>query len=192
METTEDKLWEQVTADAGAFDGLTREAGTEPSDLIRGAGQLEAQISGKEDELKRLKKDHDKLVFDLIPGRMNEMGMQKVEVDGNSVTLSTFVSARMPKDPAQKAVALNHLRDQGFSDFIKNEVQVSFGINEDEKAQQLQQDLDDRGHQTTSRVWVEPQTLKKLIREDMENGHKIDGEIFNTYLGTIAKIKGAK
>ena len=120
------------------------------------------------------------------------MGMQKVEVDGNSVTLSTFVSARMPKDPAQRSSALNHLRDQGFSDFIKNEVQVSFGINEDEKAQQLQQDLDARGHQTTSRVWVEPQTLKKLIREDMENGHKIDGEIFNTYIGTVAKIKGAK
>ena len=131
MGTTEDKLWEQVTADAGAFDGLTMEAGAELSDLIRGAGQLEAQISVKEEELKRLKKDHDKLVFDLIPGSMNEMGMSKVEVDGNSVSLSTFVSARMPKDPAEKVVALSHLRDQGFSDFIKNEVQVSFGINED-------------------------------------------------------------
>jgi len=192
MGTIDDKLWDQITADAGAFDGLTMEAGTELSDLIRGAGQVEAQISAKEEELKQLKKDHEKLVFDLIPGRMNEMGMQKVEVDGNSVTLSTFVSARMPKDPAERSSALNHLRDQGFSDFIKNEVQVSFGINEDDKAQQLQQDLDARGHQTTSRVWVEPQTLKKLIREDMENGHKIDGEIFNTYIGTVAKIKGAK
>ena len=192
MEINDDKLWEQITVDAGAFDGLTVEASAELSGLIRSAGQVEAQISAKEEELKRLKKEHEKLLFDLIPGRMNEMGMSKVEVDGNSVTLSTFVSARMPKDPAEKVVALNHLRDQGFSDFIKNEVQVSFGINEDNRAQQLQQDLDDQGHQTTSRVWVEPQTLKKLIREDLENGHKIDGEIFNTYLGTIAKIKGAK
>ena len=190
--TNSDELWDQVTADAGAFSELTTETGTELSDLIRAVNTVEGDISTREEELKKLKKDREKYIFDLIPSKMNEIGMSKVEVDGNSVSLSTFVNATMPKDPGEKLKALNHLRDNGFSDFIKNEVHVVFGINEDSRAQALQRDLDAKGHETTSRVWVEPQTLKKVIREDMGNGHKLDGEIFNTYIGTVAKIKGAK
>ena len=190
--TNSDELWDQVTADAGAFSELTTETGTELSDLIRAVNTVEGDISTREEELKKLKKDREKYIFDLIPSKMNEIGMSKVEVDGNSVSLSTFVHATMPKDPGEKLKALKHLRDNGFSDFIKNEVHVVFGIHEDSRAQALQRDLDAKGHETTSRVWVEPQTLKKVIREDMGNGHKLDGEIFNTYIGTVAKIKGAK
>ena len=190
--TNSDELWDQVTADAGAFSELTTETGTELSDLIRAVNTVEGDISTREEELKKLKKDREKYIFDLIPSKMNEIGMSKVEVDGNSVSLSTFVNATMPKDPGEQLKALNHLRDNGFSDFIKNEVHVVFGIHEDSRAQALQRDLDAKGHETTSRVWVEPQTLKKVIREDMGNGHKLDGEIFNTYIGTVAKIKGAK
>jgi hypothetical protein len=34
-------------------------------------------------------------------------------------------------------------------------------------------------------------TLKKLIKERAENGQEIDLELFNAYIGTVAKIKGA-
>jgi hypothetical protein len=191
-ETNSDALWDQVTADAGAFSELTTETGTELSDLIRAVNTVEVDILTREEELKKLKKTREKYIFDLIPSKMNQIGMSKVEVDGNTVSLSTFVNASMPKDPNEKLKALTHLRDNGFSDFIKNEVHVVFGIHEDSRAQALQTDLDAKGHQTTSRVWVEPQTLKKVIREDMENGHKLNGEIFNTYIGTVAKIKGTR
>ena len=192
MSETNDELWDQVTADAGAFSELTTETGTELSDLIRAVNTVEVDILTREEELKKLKKAREKYIFDLIPSKMNQIGMSKVEVDGNTVSLSTFVNATMPKDPSEKLKALNHLRDLWFSDFIKNEVHVVFGIHEDSRAQALQTDLDAKGHETTSRVWVEPQTLKKVIREDMENGHKLNGEIFNTYIGTVAKIKGTR
>ena len=116
----------------------------------------------------------------------------KVEVNGNAVSLSTFVSATMPKDPIQREQAMSHLRDIGASDFIKNQVMVNFGINEDNMARSVQSELDDKGMDTTARVWVEPSTLKKLVRERVENNQKIDLELFKAHVGQVAKIKGGK
>jgi hypothetical protein len=83
------------------------------------------------------------------------------------------------------------LRDIGCSDFIKNEVTVAFSVTEDNKAKSVQADLEEQGLDTSARTWVEPMTLKKLIRERVENSQDIDLDIFNAHIGTIAKIRGA-
>jgi hypothetical protein len=121
---------------------------------------------------------------------MQETGLDKVVVGGNSVSLATFVSGTMPRDPLQRDIALSHLREIGASDFIKNEVSVSFPVSEDNRARAMQADLEDKGFETAAKTWVEPQTLKKLIRERVESGQEIDLEIFNAHIGIIAKIKG--
>ena len=97
----------------------------------------------------------------------------------------------MPKDPLQRELALSHLREIGCEDFIKNEIIVSFGVKEDNRARSMQQDLEEQGFSPSSRTWVEPMTLKKLIRERVEASQSIDLEIFNANIGTVAKIKGA-
>ena len=71
-------------------------------------------------------------------------------------------------------------------------IEVSFGINEDNSAKALQADLDDRGLDTTARTWIEPPTLKKLIRERVESNQNINLELFNAFVGQVAKIKGEK
>jgi hypothetical protein len=96
----------------------------------------------------------------------------------------------MPKDPLQREVALTHLRDIGAGDFIKNVVSVSFGISQDNRARSLYSDLEDAGLYPEDKTWVEPSTLKKLIRERVENNQEIDLEIFKAHIGTVAKIKG--
>ena len=186
-----DDVWSTVTADADAFKDLKTEAGGELSELIRQVNSEIKKVSAAEENLKVLKQKRDQYLYDLIPAKMAEVGMDKVEVDGNAVSLQTFVSATMPKDPMQKDVALAHLRQIGCSDFIKNQIQVSFGVTEDNRAKALQDDLENQGHDTTSRTWVEPMTLKELVRERIENSQEIDMEIFNAKIGTIAKIKGA-
>jgi|TARA_R100001244_G_scaffold1189_3_gene1876 hypothetical protein len=181
-------VWKEITADASAFDGLTKEAGTELSGLIRTVTGINKEISGVESHLSELKISRDRYLFDLIPNQMREIGLDKVEVDGNKVGLYTFVSGTMPKDPLQKAAALQHLTDIGCSDFIKNDVVIRFGVTKHNEAKSLQADLDEQGYQTTSKTWVEPMTLKKLIHERVENSQEIDLEMFSAYLGTKAKI----
>ena len=183
-------LWNTITADAEAFDGLTTENGKELSGLIRTVGSVEKDLKMAEEAVKDLKRKRDRYLHDLIPAKMQETGMDKVEVDGNTVSLQTFVTGTMPKDPLQRDIAFAHLREIGASDFIKNEVSVSFGVSEDNRARAMQADLEGQGFETASKTWVEPMTLKKLIRERVENKQEIDLEIFRAHIGTIAKIKG--
>ena len=187
-----EEIWKQAEADADKFKDLSTQGGKDLSDLIKQASTVNKQIDVLEEEVKILKQKKNSYLFDLIPAKMAEMGMDKVEVDGNAVSLSTFVSATMPKDPIQREQAISHLRDIGASDFIKNEVTVKFGVNEDNRARSIQSELEEKGMDTTARVWVEPSTLKKLVRERVENNQRIDLELFNAHVGQIAKIKGGK
>lgn len=187
-----EEIWKQAEADADKFKDLSTQGGKDLSDLIKQASTVNKQIDVLEEEVKMLKQKKNSYLFDLIPAKMAEMGMDKVEVDGNAVSLSTFVSATMPKDPIQREQAISHLRDIGASDFIKNEVTVKFGVNEDNRARSIQSELEEKGMDTTARVWVEPSTLKKLVRERVENNQRIDLELFNAHVGQIAKIKGGK
>lgn len=183
-------LWKAIEADASSFDDITTEGGAQLSELVRGTSEVIAEIVTAEEGLKALKRNRDRYLFDLIPAKMQEMGLDKVEVAGNKVSLQTFVSGTMPKDPLQRERALSHLREIGAEDFIKNEIIVSFGVKEDNRARSMQQDLEDKGFSPHNRTWVEPMTLKKLIRERVEASQKIDLEIFNANIGTVAKIKG--
>lgn len=187
-----EEIWKQAEADADKFKDLSTQGGKDLSDLIKQASTVNKQIDVLEEEVKMLKQKKNSYLFDLIPAKMAEMGMDKVEVDGNAVSIATFVRATMPKDPIQREQAISHLRDIGASDFIKNEVTVKFGVNEDNRARSIQSELEEKGMDTTARVWVEPSTLKKLVRERVENNQTIDMELFNAQVGQIAKIKGGK
>ena len=188
---SETDAWKQFEVDADAFSNLTTEAGTELSGLIRQVTSVEKDLAAKEAEVKALKVKKNDYLFDMIPSKMQEIGLDKAEVDGNTVSLMTFVNGTMPKDPIQKDIALAHLREIGASDFIKNNITVSFGVTEDNRAKALRADLEDQGFSTDADTKVESQTLKKIIREYVENGKEIDLELFNGSLVTYAKIKGA-
>jgi len=185
-------VWSEITADANAFKNVTTDGGQELSQLVKSASDLIKDIKDKEDDLKLLKSKKQRYEYELIPAEMAEMGIDKLTVDGNTVSLTTFVQATMPKDPMDKERAIGHLRDISAEDFIKNQVQISFGINEDNSARSLQSELEDKGHDTTARTWVEPSTLKKLVRERVEANQPIDLELFKAYVGQTAKIKGEK
>ena len=192
MDDKHNDVWDQLDADAGAFENVTTEGGSILSGMIREVNRIRAYLVEREDEVKTLKANRDRYLYTLIPESMQQMGLDKVTVDGNSVSLSTYVSGTMPRDPLQRDIALSHLREIGASDFIKNEVSVSFPVSEDNRARAMQADLQDKGFNTSAKTWVEPQTLKKMIRERFEAGQEIDLEIFNAHIGTVAKIIGEK
>ena len=187
---SETDAWKQFEVDADAFSNLTTEAGTELSGLIRQVTSVEKDLAAKEAEVKALKVKKNDYLFDLIPSKMQEIGLDRAEVDGNTVSLAKFVNGTMPKDPIQKDIALAHLREIGASDFIKNNITVSFGVTEDNRAKALRADLEDQGFSTDADTKVEPSTLKKIIKEYVENGKEIDLEHFNGSIVTYAKIKG--
>ena len=93
---------------------------------------------------------------------------------------------------ANKVAAFNWLRKNGLGDIIKNEISVSFGRNEDNKAADYAELAKGQGFQPTQKMKVEPMTLKALVRERIEAGKEMPTEIFGIFSENKTTIKRNK
>ena len=191
-----DDLWKAIEADgqadADAFENLTTEGATELASMVRHLISLQSELVEAEQKVKDVKSKVMRYTHDRIPAKMQETGLDEAKVGGNKISLATYVNGTMPKDPLQRDIALAHLRNIGASDLIKNQMSVGFAVKEDNKARAVAEDLRKAGHDPVLKTWVEPSTLKKLIRERTEKGQEIDLELFNASMGMYAKVKGDK
>ena len=119
---------------------------------------------------------------------LTEMGLSYLKLaDGSSVEVKTNYSATITL--ANKEKAFNWLRENDLGDIIKNELTVSFGRNEDNKAAEYAELAKGQGYQPTQKLKVEPMTLKALVRERIEAGKPMPTEIFNVFIGNKTTIK---
>ena len=158
------------------------------SDEVIKLQQLEKNIKAKEQDLKSLKETATKISGEVIPTLMNEMSLSSLKLaDGSSVEVKKIYGASIPI--AKREAAFNWLRNNDLGDIIKNEITVSFGRNEDNKAADYAALAQERGFQPTQKLKVEPMTLKALVRERIEAGKEMPTEIFNIFVGNKTTIK---
>ena len=149
---------------------------------------LENEIDALEDRIKNTKRDLEILSGDVIPTMMAEMGLTQLKLmDGSSVDVKPYYSANITI--ANREAAFNWLRQNGLGDIIKNEISVSFGRNEDNKAAGYADFARGQGFQPTQKLKVEPMTLKALVRERIEAGKDMPTELFNIFVGNKTTIK---
>ena len=141
------------------------------ADQVEKLNSLQQRIELQEDNLKSTKKEFEHLSGEVIPTMMAEMGLSHLKLmDGSSVDVKPNYSASITI--ANRDAAFNWLRNNGLGDIIKNEILVSFGRNEDNKAADYAALAEERGYQPTQKLKVEPMTLKALVRERLEAGKK--------------------
>ena len=158
------------------------------ADQVERLENLNQEIEKKEKDLKQRKKDLEHLSGEVIPTMMSEMGLAHLKLmDGSSVDVKPHYSANITI--ANKEAAYNWLRNNGLGDIIKNEISVSFGRNEDNKAADYAALAQERGFQPTQKLKVEPMTLKALVRERIEAGKEMPTELFNVFVGNKTTIK---
>ena len=158
------------------------------ADQVEKLNSLQQRIELQEDNLKNTKKEFDHLSGEVIPTMMAEMGLSHLKLmDGSSVDVKPNYSASI--SIANREKAFTWLRDNGLGDIIKNEILVSFGRNEDNKAADYAALEEERGFQPTQKLKVEPMTLKALVRERLEAGKSMPTEIFNVFVGNKTTIK---
>jgi|TARA_Y100000015_G_C2340250_1_gene65574 hypothetical protein len=151
---------------------------------------LEDKIKVAEEVLKTLKQQADTLSGEVIPTMMTEMNIKTMKLsDGSAVEVKPVYGASIPT--AKKEEAFNWLREHGLGDLIKNEVTVSFGRNEDNKAADYATLAEGQGYQPTQKLKVEPMTLKALVRERLESGKEMPSDLFNVFAGNRTKITRA-
>ena len=158
------------------------------SDEVLKLRAMEDQLKTMEEALKNKKKEIDRISGEVIPTMLSEMGLSQLKLaDGSAVDVKPFYSASISAQNKDKAY--QWLRNNGLGDIIKNEISVSFGRNEDNKAANHAELAKSNGFQPTQKLKVEPMTLKALVRERIEAGKEMPTEIFNVFIGNKTTIK---
>ena len=148
---------------------------------------LEAEVKAQEEKIKQTQKEIARISEDVIPTMLSEMGLSQLKLaDGSSVDVKPFYSASI--SVANREKAYKWLRDNGLGDIIKNDVVVSFGRHEDNKAVDYANLAKSQGFEPTQKLKVEPMTLKALVRERIEAGKDMPMDIFNVYVGNRTKL----
>ena len=161
------------------------------SDEVIKLRNLEDQVKASEEHTKTLKEKARELSQIVIPQMMKEMNITKLKLkDGASIEVSNFYSARII--PEKQEAAFNWLRSNGLGDIIKNDVTVTFGRGEDNKAQQYAVLAQGQGYEPIQKLKVEPMTLKALVRERVEAGLDMPSDLFNLFTSNRTKITRSK
>ena len=149
--------------------------------------KLEEEITKEETLLKQKKERADKISSEVIPEIMESMKLKTLKLqDGSAIEVKEVYSATIPV--ANREGAYQWLRDNDLGDLIKNEITVSFGRGEDDKATQYASLAEGQGYQPQQKLKVEPMTLKALYRERAESGQDLPSEHFNLFKGNKTKI----
>jgi len=161
------------------------------STLVIELQRLEDEIKNDEERLKLKKEKADKISNIAIPEIMQALKLKTMKLaDGSAIEVKEVYSATIPLD--KKEGAFNWLREHGLGDLIKNEVTVSFGRGEDNKAAEYADLARGQGLEPTQKLKVEPMTLKALFRERSENNQELPSEHFNLFKGNKTKITRSK
>jgi hypothetical protein len=181
------EFYEEMFDVADSLEDVDTDTTKSLSNLVKQLEDINANIEHVESELKKLKQERNRVSMENIPALMDEMGVDRIDVDGVSVQLGSFVSASIPPDRKQEAY--EWLRSNGLDDIIKNEVILGFGRGEDETAQKIMLDLENRGFHPEAKTHIHAMTLKAFVRERVENGQPIDLDLFGAFVGKTANIK---
>ena len=149
----------------------------------------EDEIAKIEEQLKNKKAEADDIGSRVIPELLAEQGLSEIKLaDGSKVTVKKEFRCTLPKDPDRRESAYKWLRDQGLGDIIKNNVFVTFGKGEDDKAQQLLNLAAENGFEPEQKSDVAWATLTALFRERIESGLDMPSDVFSTWIKDKTKI----
>ena len=157
------------------------------SDYVIQLQSLEDEVKVLEENLKRKKEAADKISEEVIPEIMENMKLKTLKLqDGSAIEVKEIYGASIPV--ANREGAYKWLRDNDLGDLIKNEITVSFGRGEDNKANDYASLAEKNGYQPSQKMKVEPMTLKALYRERVESNQDLPSEHFNLFKGNKTKI----
>ena len=151
--------------------------------------QKEDEIAQLEEQLKNKKNEADYISSNVIPELLAEQGLSEIKLaDGSKVSVKKEFRATVPKDDVKREAALQWLRTNGLGDIIKNNVSVTFGKGEDDKAQRLLDLAAENGYEPQQKSDVSWNTLTALYRERVEAGLDMPSDCFSLWIKDKTKI----
>ena len=187
------KLMSKINFEGDAVANVEQTGLESVAELLREQLKLEELIESMEETVKINKEALRKLSGEVIPEKMAELGMTATEMyDGSKVQVVEDIYVSIPKDPEKSKACYEWLDDNGLGDIIKNQVGMSFGKGEGNKAKHLEESIKEMGLIPEVKVSVHPSTLKATIRKWHEEGKSVPDNTFNLFIGQKTKITKKK
>ena len=161
------------------------------SEEIEKLKSIQNKISTLKAQIKDLEEDEKYFVFDVIPKLMYDMNLSTLKLkDGSEVSVKKIYSATIKAD--KKAEAYQWLRNNGLGDIIKNNITVTFGQGEENKAMAYATLAKGQGYEPAQEEKVHAMTLKVTMEDWKNKGNDVPEDLFWTFDGNQTKIKGKK
>lgn len=177
--------------DYAAFVGVESADGGELSALSKLAeeqAQAEAHVADIEAQLNKAREDLKDLAERRVPELMDKIGIEEFRTStGLKIKVAETIRASIPKAASHRAFAW--LREHDHAAMIKRVVSVAFGKGEDNNAEQLAQDLADRGLMPEDHASVHPSTLAAFVREQLKAGEELPLDLFGVHRQRVSKIE---
>lgn len=180
-------IFDDIFDESQALANIDTGTGKQLSQLVRQLRNVEQQLADAEQHMKMLKQEKHKLSVENIPALMDEMDVERIDVDGLTVERKLMIHASIPQ--ARKEEAFSWLRENNLDDIIKNDVTCSFGKGEDNMAGDVVGILRDRGFDPKTKTHVHPSTLKAFVKERVSEGKPIDLDMFGAFVANAAQIR---
>ena len=163
------------------------------AELLREQLKLEELIESMEETIKINKEALRKLSGEVIPAKMSELGMTATEMnDGSKEQVVEDKNVSNTKDPQRSQACYEWLEDNGLGDIIKNQVGMSFGKGEGDKAKALEEKIKEMNLIPEVKVSVHPSTLKATVKKLHEEGKSVPDNLFSLFIGQKTKITKKK
>ena len=151
--------------------------------------KVEDEIAAIEEQLKKKKEEADHISSKVIPELLAEQGLSEIKLaDGSKVSVKQEFRCTLPKDETKRAQAYEWLRNEKLGDIIKNNVFVTFGKGEDDKAKSLIDLAVENGYEPNQKSDVAWNTLTALYEERVKGGLDLPSDVFRLWIKDKTKI----
>ena len=151
--------------------------------------KIEDEIAAIEEQLKNKKAEGDDISSRVIPELLAEQGLSEIKLaDGSKVSVKKEFRCTLPKDEVKRQQAYEWLRNEKLGDIIKNNVFVTFGKGEDNKAEQLLNLAAEHGFEPQQKSDVAWNTLTALYQERIQAGLDMPSDCFSLWIKDKTKI----
>ena len=149
---------------------------------------VQFQVADIDGQLKIAEDLQRKIQEEDIPELMRECGLTAVTLeDGSKVELRDDIQCGIAEE--RREAAHQWLRAQGLGGIIKIAVAVTFGRDENARAERLVEALAKKNYDVEVVERVHPQTLKATLNERREKGVTVPEEPFGLRPYTVAAVK---
>jgi hypothetical protein len=151
--------------------------------------KIEDDIAAIEEQLKKKKEEADHISSKVIPELLAEQGLSEIKLaDGSKVSVKKEFRCTLPKDQVKREQAYEWLRNEKLGDIIKNNVFVTFGKGEDDKAKSLIDLAVENGYEPSQKSDVAWNTLTALYEERVKAGLDMPSDVFSLWIKDKTKI----